>query len=1012
MAFRRGRDTDLRQKQLLEALRYAKAERDLWALLFNLTDAGLFCDFSESLDSTTIKEIEAKLPDVSISTEEVINVAYSFSRRLKKGRVLKDWLEHAAQQDIEFNSPNKGCWVDTYNFLSRSQNSWREGYNLDSVSNLDPDAQLKQEGSTLRLLQLHGNDAQDQQSLMWAIWLCIRSGKLEEAQKLARDNDAFWLACILLGESEVYYSSQIVSETQTQVERRGNSNRAMWLNTCVKYADSLQKNKENFSGSNNRLSSLPGYSKQPMFQVAEIEVAIYSALSNNLSLLLNSPLLSYGRRDSGDGDVWVDKIWAVLKASHEHDLLQIVHSHHNRRAEESDLYLDSSENILKIESELICKYKSSEWSCEVASCGLLFDKLKPPNYDKLLELLESTADTDSPISITAEDILLYLQCCIMAGTSTTSSNIHQVSRFLTVRAKKSFPGKSRVLRIYCHLVLWLRYSFVDSVTEHNDRMKLREPDLLVLYPRVFKSDFTVLISAYVDHLIAQKQRTLVASYVACLPCRENRISLYLELLQSMQGSLEKAEDAMNSTIDRQNYDLEEASVIKKGKEYLPRIEMLEICRRMAIDKKRPYAEIDTCGTSGRSIPATANTSGRKRVSNTRNEGKLELSHLDKRSIDMLRWLLYIPEHHLEANRQSHILLSTFILQISKGDSRDLVRKCNSNFDRTKAFNDAWKEAKKADYFLSNVLTLEKRRDVMQSLDDSRRDAFESCETEIESHEDDHTFETLLLVLWGKINEALLSLEKWNSEVLEFSTSSKAMLGDTSLKQSLLSRFPIKLCHLAEISVSLFTNILEFKMDTRSKYEGKSISFFLNGLKDARVQELWFLVNKLRDLYQAEVNQPPALLSNFEMLRDTSDLMSCINTEDSPLDKIFAECDHLLIGDQTTADFEFDTKVRQFSSEGKSILDVLRMDQKVFSCICNISITCILGVLNETASVYRKMKDLHNASEWYLHGVELANFIASEKHGLYEILEKKHLEGILDMITESTICRLSLDQSLL
>lgn len=1010
MAFRRGRETDLRQKQLLEALRYAKAERDLWALLSNLTDAGLFCDFSESLDTTTIKNVEAKVPDVDVSTEEVINLAYSLSHRLKKGRVLKDWLEYAAQRDIEFNSPNKGSWVDTYKLLSRPENSW-----LDSVSSrvpsLHPDAQLKQEVSSLRLLQLHGNDAIDQQSLMWAIWLCIRSGKLEEAQKLARENDAFWLACILLGESEVYYTSQTDSEIQVPVERRGNANRALWLNTCVKYADKLQKNKENFSGTNKRFASLPGYSKQQMFQLTEIEVAIYSALSNNLSLLLNSPLLSYGRRDSGDGDVWVDKIWAVFKASHENDLLQIVHSHHSRRAKKSDLYLDSSEKILNIEDELIRKYKSSEWSCEVASCGLLFDKLKPPNYDKLLELLESTADLESPISITAEDILLYLQCCLMAGTSATSRNIQQVSRFLSIRSKNSFPGKSRVLRIYCHLVLWLRYSFVDTISEHNVPTRLREPDLLILHPRVFKSDFTILISAYVQHLIAQKQRTLVASYIACLPFREDRIYLYLELLKSMQISLEKAEDAMNSIIDRQNYDLEEASVVKEGREYLPRVEMLEICRRIAIDKKHPCAEIDIRGTSGRSIPITVSASGRKRVSNTRNEGKLELTHLDKRSIEMLRWLFYTPEHHLEASRQSHILLSAFILQINKGDSRDLVRKCDSNFDRKAAFNDAWKEAKKVDYFLSNVFTPEKRRDVMRSLDGSRRDAFENSKAEIESHEDDNTFEILLLVLWGKINEALSSLDKWNSEILEFSTSSKAMLGDSSLQQSMLSRFPMKLSHLADISISLFMNILQFKADTSSEYESKGINFFLNSLKDARLKELWFCIDKLRDLCQSELYTNPSLQSTFEMLHDKSDLMKYLNEEDSLIDKIFVECDDLLLGDQTTSYFEWDTSIRMFSSKGKSILDVFRTDQKVFSCICNMSITCILGVFNETASVYHKVKDLYNASEWYLRGVELASFIASEEYGLYEIIEKKHLERILDMISESTICRLSLDQSL-
>lgn len=69
----------------------ARAERDFWNLLFTLTEANLVIDIEEDFESSKASVLNSCGPDASLV--ELLNLAYQYSPRVKKGRVLKDWIE-------------------------------------------------------------------------------------------------------------------------------------------------------------------------------------------------------------------------------------------------------------------------------------------------------------------------------------------------------------------------------------------------------------------------------------------------------------------------------------------------------------------------------------------------------------------------------------------------------------------------------------------------------------------------------------------------------------------------------------------------------------------------------------------------------------------------------------------------------------------------------------------------------------------------------------------------------
>lgn len=95
------------------------------------------------------------------------------------------------------------------------------------------------------------------------------------------------------------------------------------------------------------------------------------------------------------------------------------------------------------------------------------------------------------------------------------------TKLLQDPAEQSFPGVSRVLRVYCHLAIWMKNTAFGST------------DLEMLIPEDL---FQLAVESYAEHLIIDQKRLLVAAYCAHLT-GPRRVTVYSRLLLSMSGCL-------------------------------------------------------------------------------------------------------------------------------------------------------------------------------------------------------------------------------------------------------------------------------------------------------------------------------------------------------------------------------------------------------------------------------------------------------------------------------------------
>ena len=100
------------------------------------------------------------------------------------------------------------------------------------------------------------------------------------------------------------------------------------------------------------------------------------------------------------------------------------------------------------------------------------------------------------ILFTAEDILSNLQASVIGGLTELRRNMDRMYTLIMNEVK--FAGKARVIRVYCHMALWLRYSYFDAAGV---------PAALSLC--VSNEVYCALLEAYIDHLTAQKQQSFL-----------------------------------------------------------------------------------------------------------------------------------------------------------------------------------------------------------------------------------------------------------------------------------------------------------------------------------------------------------------------------------------------------------------------------------------------------------------------------------------------------------------------
>ena len=581
--------TSVINTQLVSVL---KAESDFWSLLEILTKANLLDDINEDICdiqlNSNLNETLLSLSSASkVSIKDIINQSYKVDDRVKKGAVLKEWIEKAASDSVSvIAKKNREPWSATLGRILAETNrpTDKSSFNNrfegnEKVKSVDPDGQFSNElsASSALLLPLDGVDRLDQETLLKHIWQLIRCGRLVEAQQVAVNHGVYWLTGSIIG---VEYHNRPEAQTYNEesevvLSRVGNQRQPIWQRSCWRYADKLAADPENWSSRAASDSAIFDLTSPPMKKnrsddslVGILEMSIYAALSNNTKVLMRSPVLS----------TWHDRLWVLLKAVHERDISKIVHRYRCLKLQHSSLFPGCSEKIVSAEREIIEMSMGDIGHMSTGDCQQILRRVPPPAQNDV------------------ESIILRLQAALIIGRSGIEYYIqHTIVDYLSkiVNGSKKaqvIPGHATVLRVFCHFCIWLKSADDDHMTPFNPSAESKN-DNNRLSQLVSDEVLFLAVEAYVDHLIESDQPNLIASYVTFLS-RARRISKYAQLLRYLQSQQKKQRNGPSVKLD----DTEDGPIPKVLllANVLFKEDVIEITRAVA---ERPIAR-STATTDG------------------------------------------------------------------------------------------------------------------------------------------------------------------------------------------------------------------------------------------------------------------------------------------------------------------------------------------------------------------------------------------------------------------------------
>uniref|UniRef100_A0A5K3EF01 Nuclear pore complex protein n=1 Tax=Mesocestoides corti TaxID=53468 RepID=A0A5K3EF01_MESCO len=268
---RPGRRTTLSIKTSYEPSLYnaIDLERSVWQLINAL--------YSDRLCHSTSPNISPFKPNRH-SEKEIVNHLYDNDDDLRETQIIVDWLEGKVRDGITevaekyeclFN--DKTIWENTLHLLETLDMQDLKSKHL--VTHLFPDAALIGEGG------LAQKDVSDENLYLHYLFLCVRGGDLQRAQRLCLQRGDVTRAVAMEG-WRPFHSSYLSDETAPPEGHSVEGNATRVLSKCVAWW-----NAEN--------PSLNPY-----------ERAIFAAQSGNLSALLQN-------MTSGN---WEDLLWAHCRA--------------------------------------------------------------------------------------------------------------------------------------------------------------------------------------------------------------------------------------------------------------------------------------------------------------------------------------------------------------------------------------------------------------------------------------------------------------------------------------------------------------------------------------------------------------------------------------------------------------------------------------------------------------------------------------------------------------------------
>uniref|UniRef100_A0A8C0HF06 Nuclear pore complex protein n=1 Tax=Chelonoidis abingdonii TaxID=106734 RepID=A0A8C0HF06_CHEAB len=202
-----------------------------------------------------------------------VDILFQKDSLVRQSQLVVDWLESIAKDEIGDFSDNiefyakSVYWENTLHILKQRQFSTYIGSTRPLVTELDPDAPIRQK------MPLDDLDREDDARLLKYLFTLIRAGMTDEAQRLCKRCGQAWRAATLEG-WKLYHDPNVNGGTELEPVE-GNPYRCIWKISCWRMAEDEQFNR--------------------------YERAIYAALSGNLKQLL--PVC----------DTWEDTVWAYFR---------------------------------------------------------------------------------------------------------------------------------------------------------------------------------------------------------------------------------------------------------------------------------------------------------------------------------------------------------------------------------------------------------------------------------------------------------------------------------------------------------------------------------------------------------------------------------------------------------------------------------------------------------------------------------------------------------------------------
>jgi hypothetical protein len=1014
----RGQRSNVLQRESIET----RSERDLWQLIDTIYKSGLIKDINEAEESKKIYT-ELQNIDLTSSIKTVIDLSYSKSDSIKKSHRIVEWLQKTSEDKVTVPPESQDQWTQYWSSSlnailqdidSKSNASNKRSIdNLDYINNIDPDSQLTNDS---KMLKLYGTDMSDQEFLLTSIWQLIRSGQEMQAMELATAHKVYWLNTSLQGVCEPYYDEEMLTmcdEMSDEVEvinitnRVGNSRKPIWMKTSWKYADSLFNNKENME----ILSKPTSSGSKPTSSFSGIlEMSIYAALSNNTKVLLESPLVKDGS--------WSDRLWVVSKALHENDVMKVVHTHRDAKFKSSSLYPGCDEHILRVEDELI---NLGDKNLDVKEFNELFDKscCTPSQYDS-----------------NGESFIINLQISIMKGYTDMKIFINNsIKPFInnTVDKKLIIPGHSRVLRIICHYLLWLRYN-----------ENFFEPTY-VLKDLVSDSILFSSLECYIDHLIFKKQRSLVAVYAYNLS-RPRRIKKYAELLQSIPINVAHSTEAdeiialahkyfpndvieITKTVVEYAKDTSNSSKIQpspKFVDYSSNVDMaiedesntprnvhfenneLNLLRVETNIKSTPFRNrVSTPHTRKPPISSSMSKSNVASVFRSQSDNNkvitkmsreadlipINISKRDEDQIESLQWLFIKDHHRIEAVKQANSIITRFMIE-SKGEStsvKALIIKYSNYFQETSLG---------VGMRILNSLKKEIDDDVNFDKDTNDRElAIEYCDLQYFSWESS----ICKLRFWQSYIDALKDIYEWRDEISRFNSELERSIVNTKEHiEMTLGRYnlPIKLVSQKCID-SIRRTLLCERYNDYDEYSLNGIYSVWQNAKNNYINLIKFSIKSGKQIKRTnQVKNLPQIYGDIiKILNEISFTpTSYVNEEGVTIEVINPLKDDI----ETLAEYCKYVEINQ-DDEAKTLsilntckqqlIDIRDGDIVIRMTLINL-FDIYIKICSDSATALQQISQLKAAHYWYSTGLRLETLLADDRYSLYKLISPVDLQLIL------------------